>query len=231
MKKIAFIFVVIAAVGILILGRPGKPPSIENPFPAGSSAYAPFDEFAKKLVANNEFRRRMGEARDAKAAMDLGFEMSQRGLRQLDDESLVRRLELIPKLVENVDLATCAAMVDPNPRRLRQYSQKVMAAVGKLSNADARAYFELVYQSLDADLKGGTPPSGPAQNNLEQAMRRLAARFSAEEQALLMRVVNFPGTASQESACWMVKTAFAEILAMPAKDQRVLARAFTMPDK
>ncbi len=52
----------------------------------------------------------------------------------------------------------------------------------------------------------------------------LAERFSNDERALLMRVIGFPNTVSDESACWLIKTVFAEIKELPVKERHAVSR-------
>ena len=81
--------------------------------------------------------------------------------------------------------------------------------------SDIRAFFDLTAKAVEAELNG-TPIPAISTSRAEAAMRNLVGKFSADEQALLMRVTAYPATASRESACWIVKTVFAEIMDLPA---------------
>ena len=229
-KNLVSVVLILAAfiAGAYIFRAATKPTPIPNPFPTQSRAHLPFEEFVKKLAAIPTITTRFRQAASPTEATGIGFEISQSGLKRLDDAQLAKWMELNVKLVEFLDERTCATLARADPTAARAQSAKILPAIEKLSSTDIRAYFDLTLNSVTAELNG-TPPPDFSKDKAERAMRKLVKKFSPEEQALLLRVSLYPSTASDSSACWIVKTVFAEIMDLPAEDRRVLSRLFTQP--
>ncbi len=205
--------------------------ALPNPFEKTSRAYEPFAALVKRLSSDqalvSKANARIRAGADPKA---LGFEIADSGIRRLDDAALVQRMEFALKLVEHMDVATCAALVRPDAERNRQLQPKILKAIEQMSPADIERYFALVERAIAAELNGVPMPS-TSQVQAAASIRRLAERFSDAERGVLMRVVNFPSMTTNDTSCWMVKTVFGEIMSMPMRDQQVLARVFSEPPK
>ena len=52
-----------------------------------------------------------------------------------------------------------------------------------------------------------------------------------DERGVILRVINFPSVTTEDTSCWVVKTVFSEILALPTRDRQLLARLFAAPGK
>ncbi len=206
-----------------------KPPP--NPFEKTSRAYDPYAAFVKRLAGNRDlavkFNARMRAGVDPKT---LGFEIAENGIRRLDDAALEQRMVFALKLVENMDEATCAALARPDAERNRLLQPKILKAIEQLPSKEIEEYLALVERAVVAELNGTAAPRF-SPGSAEPALRRLAEKFNDAERAVLLRVVNYPSLTTNETSCWMVKTVFSEILALPAKDRRILARVFSEPAK
>ncbi|MBL8277144.1 MAG: hypothetical protein JNL93_10625 [Pelomonas sp.] len=134
------------------------------------------------------------------------------------------------KLVEHMDEATCAALARPDSERNRQLMPKILKAIEQLPVRDIEDYFALVERAVVAELEQVPEPT-VSPRRAEVALNRLGNKFSDAERSVLLRVVNYPSMTTNDTACWMVKTVFGEILALPAADRQVLARVFSAPTK
>jgi len=229
-KNIVGIIVVLVLLigGVFVLRAATKPKPIPNPFPTQSRAHLPFEDFVKALATIPDFSSKVRNATNATDATAIGFEISQNGLKRLDDAQLAKWMELIVKMVEHLDERTCATLARADPSAARAQAPKILLAIEKMSSSDIRAYFDLTIKSVTAELNR-TPVPDFQKAKAEQAMRKLIRKFSAEEQAVLLRVSLYPSTASDSSACWIVKTVFAEIMDLPAGDKQILSRLFAQP--
>ena len=128
---VAIIVATLAGAGILVKSA-FKPKPIENPFPRESRAYLPYLEFAKRVDAIPDFGRKLrAVAANSAAPSDpaaLGFEIAHNGLKRVDDAVLDRRLDLMIKLVEHVDLPTCAAMARADAAGAKKNSHRKFCA-------------------------------------------------------------------------------------------------------
>ena len=226
---VAIIVATLAGAGILVKSA-FKPKPNENPFPRESRAYMPKLEFAKRVDAIPDFGRKLrAVAANSAAPSDpaaQGFEIAHNGLKRVDDAVLDRRLDLMIKLVEHVDLPTCAAMARADAAGAKKLAPKILRALENLPAEDIRAFFDLTTKAVEAELNA-KPVSSIARSSGDAAMRNLGERFSDDERALLMRVVGYPNTVSDSSACWLIKTVFAEIKDMPAKERYTVSRMLT----
>jgi hypothetical protein len=207
------------------------PKALPNPFDKSSRAHEPFAAFGKRLAGNPDlvakFNARARASADPKM---LGFEIADSGIRRLDDAALEQRLVFALKLVEHMDLATCAALARPDAERNRELQPKILKAIEQLPVKDIEDYLVLVERAIAAELNG-MPAPAISMDQAGASVQKLADRFSDAERGLLMRVVNYPSMTSNDTSCWMVKTVFGEILALPVRDRQVLARLFSTPAK
>lgn len=217
------------AVALIVAGlvfrAANRPTPIPNPFPSHSRAHVPFEDFIKTLAAMPELEAHLRKAGKGEDASQIGFQLSQSGLKRLSDADLEQNMALTTKLVEHLDLKTCAALSRNDPDAVRKLSPRILKAIENLSVEEIRGYFDLTTRAVAAELKKVPVPSF-SERRSQQAMRTLSRKFSAEELALLVRVTDFPSTASDESACWIVKTVFSEIMTLPSADRQSLARLF-----
>lgn len=208
-----------------------QPKAIPNPFDKSSRAHEPFAAFGKRIAGNPslvaKFNARVRGSADPKS---VGFEIADGGMRRLDDAALEQRMVFALKLVEHMDVATCAALARPDAERNRALQPKILKAIEQLPAKDIEDYFSLVERAVIAELNG-VPAPGFSQSQAEAAVQRLAEKFSDAERGVLMRVVNYPSVTTNETSCWMVKTVFSEVLALSTKDRQVLARVFSAPAK
>ncbi|MEP7157197.1 MAG: hypothetical protein ABI905_15560 [Betaproteobacteria bacterium] len=229
-KNVVGFIVVIALLigGVFAFRAATKPKPIPNPFPTQSRAHLPFEDFVKSLAAIPNFNNKVRNATSGTEATAIGFEISQNGLKRLTDADLSRWMELVVKMVEHLDERTCATVARADPAAARAQSAKLLLALEKMSSDDIRAYFNLTLKAVNAELDR-TPAPDFSKEKAERAMRKLVRKFNAEEQAVMMRVSLYPSTASDASACWIVKTMFSEIMDLPAADRQVLSRLFAQP--
>jgi hypothetical protein len=205
--------------------------AIPNPFDKGSRAYEPFAAFGKRIAGNPGLVAKLNaRARGSADPKSLGFEIADSGIRRLDDAALEQRMVFALKLVEHMDTATCAALARPDAERNRELRPKILKAIEQLPVKDIEDYIALVERAIVAELDG-VPAPGFSQSQAEASVQKLAEKFSDAERGVLMRVVNYPSMTTNDTSCWMVKTVFSEILALPTKDRQVLARVFSAPAK
>ncbi|MEO8102415.1 MAG: hypothetical protein ABI790_07810 [Betaproteobacteria bacterium] len=230
MKKqpLIVVLVLVALIGAFILVRQAnKPKPVANPFSRESPAHLPFEDFVKTLTAIPNFERKLQAAARNTDPTTLGFEIAQNGLKRLSDAQLDRRMELIVKLVEYLDVATCASLSRADPALAKALAPKLLRALENMTASDIRAFFDLTAQAVEAELNR-TPFPAYVQSRSERALRILVGKFSAEEQAVLKRVIGYPSMSSHESGCWVVKTVFAEIMDLPVSERHALSRMFVL---
>lgn len=222
---------VVAVLLGVVFGYRGcsKPKAIPNPFASHSRAHEPYAAFVKRMANNPDlsakFNARIRASADPKS---VGFEIAERGMRRLDAASLEQRMMFALKLVEFMDVPTCAALARPGAERNRQMQPQILKAIEQMPATDIEGYLALVERAIVAELDNvAVPPLYPGR--AEAALQNLASRFSDAERAVLMRVINYPSTTTHDTACWMVRTVFSETLALPVGDRQTLARLFSEP--
>ena len=127
------------------------------------------------------------------------------------------------KMVEHLDLPTCAAMARADAAGAKNLAPKILRALGSMPIENIRSFFDLTTKAVEAELSAKPIPVTSTAAN-EIAMRNLAERFSTDERALLVRVIGYPNTVSDQSACWLIKTVFAEIKELSAKERFAVSR-------
>ena len=220
---------IVVLIGAFFLVKPAfRSKPVPNPFPTQSRAHLPFEDFVKTLAAIPDFERKVRAQSTPTDATALGFEIAQHGLKRLNDAQLAKWMELVVRMVEHLDERTCAALSRADPSAAKALTPKLLLATDKMSSSDIRAYFDLTVKAVEAELNGTAPPEFSKQR-AERALRTLVRKFTPEEQAVLVRVSLYPSTASDASACWIVRTVFAEIMDLPTADRQILSRLFAQP--
>jgi hypothetical protein len=149
---------------------------------------------------------------------NVGAVLARRGIKRLDDESLLTMGALNARLLEVADVASCAAMARGAP------GDGVMRALALLDSADVDRFFELTYLATAAEARGAPPAREPNEKRLEETMAQIIATSPTENRERLTRALN--DSVADAEMCWAGRTLNAGIQRLPRRDQVqwVLAR-------
>jgi len=159
---LAVILAVVVALAAYNALHPHRLPGVPTP---------EIKALAERMEAVPEFRdwalAHPDVARDAARA-------TRRGMHRLDDDTLKRRLTLMAKLTDAVDVRGCATIA-----RGGGSQEQMIALLDKLPPADRQQYDDLIFRAAEAEVKG-TP-------RVRWASRQRREAFYREEHALLAK--------------------------------------------
>ena len=145
----------------------------------------------------------------------LGFELAQRGLARLDRAALSRRAVLLSDLLHAADERTCAAL-----GQARRGTANFRQAFEALGQAAIEEWVDLSVRAIAAELRD-TPREAVSQKDIARAQREFARTLSEHSVA---RLAKLPGDGvSDADACWIGRTLYARLAAMPEPYRGILA--------
>ena len=140
-----------------------------------------------------------------------GPQVSQRGLRRLDDATLKRRVELMAKILTAGDVRRCAAM-----ERGRASIDDTAAMLDKLTPADRDQFNEIVFRAAEADIKGTTPPRWISLQRRTAFYGELRARLAKRpDGAKLLATLDHYAAANDADICALARATDDTVNAMP----------------
>lgn len=226
---IILVIIIVLAIGKAIRqSRLDTQHSISNPFSQTSPLHEPYKNFAKKLFAIPEIKQRLKNASNKDQAFAIGMESSQKGMRRLDDISLVKRMRLVGMLLEKVDVEICAYMVRGNPPQYQefqqQFQQKFLSALEQLGTDTANEWFDLTLKAAVAEIRQYPVPVIDEQN-ISTSMDNLLSRLSPTDADKLTNILTNLNGWNDEDICWAGNILYREALKMDDANKNVLARA------
>lgn len=151
-------------------------------------------------------------------ASDLTAELTQKGVKRLDDQSLVNYLSAYASMLSNADEPTCEAMA-AGTVSVRQMSQ----AIANLGEPQKGDFVEMNYVAALAELEQAKPPAISSQE-VSQTMEHFAATLTPTE---LRRLTTFAGAKAKPAPselCFWQRKYFGAVAALPEPDRHILAR-------
>ncbi len=146
----------------------------------------------------------------------LGFELAQRGMARLDRTALSRRAVLLSDLLHAADERTCAAL-----GQARRGAANFRQAFEALGQAAIEEWVELSVRAIAAELRD-TPREAVSQEDVARAQREFLRTLSDHSVARLARVPD-DDRVSDADACWIGRTLYTRLAAMPEPYRGILA--------
>jgi hypothetical protein len=173
------------------------------------------DELGAVPGFERAFRGLSGDEAEAK-----GRELASRGLRRLDDRSLLSRAELMNILLPRLSESTCACMA--RGAAVREAQAEIANEVQSLERHAYANWLEISKQAMIAELQEN-PIRVVAQSEIEKSLGTLESRLSPEDAERLGRGI--AKGASDVDACWAMRTLYRVAIDLPAADRAVVLRA------
>jgi len=167
------------------------------------------EEFGERLAAEPEFR-----AWAARTHGDVKREMTQltaRGLRRLDDASLLRRLEIMAAMVAKGDVRKCAAL-----ERGTMSGADLLSLMRGLSKEQRTAYYEITMQAATAEMRHLPRRRWLSKQRRDEFYVDLRTRIEKQpngERALA--ILQNPATAADSDLCEASRAVYQTALSMP----------------
>lgn len=190
--------------------------NIPNPF---VSSYAKTSqEFALKIQASPEFKKKFGNMTDAKKLSTTVADLVQDGLPRLGDKTLLERTNLMKKIVEAMDIKSCAALT-----RNQKEGDGVTNAVKKLDQLSQDRWFNMLYTAAQASLLS-LPPPVIQEKDSEEAYRVFLEKISEEKLKQLQLTVQNLATVSDKEVCEVERTVETALSLLNDQQKVIIAR-------
>lgn len=140
------------------------------------------------------------KARARQTAQALGAQLSQLGLKRLDDDSLLAMGAIQTKLLMQADVAGCAALARGNAGR------GVMPILEKLDAADVERFFDLLYEAMMAEVRKSPPARHANERRVQETLEIILTNLPEQDRERLRNAL-IKGTGDDdEETCWMGRT-------------------------
>ena len=227
---IILVLIIGSALGKSIIQSLKEQRSISNPFPQTSLLHEPFKNCTEKLFAIPEVEQHFKNVSSEYQAFAIAVKLSQKGVRRLDDISLVNRMRLIGMLLEKVNIETCASMVRGNPPQYQefqqQYQQQFFSALEELGRVSVNEWFDFTIKAVVAEARRYPAPVTIDKQKVIISMDNLLRRLSPADSNKLTNILTNLNGWNNEDVCWAGKTLYREALKIDATNKSILARAF-----
>jgi hypothetical protein len=175
------------------------------------------EEYGEKLAALPEFR-----AWAAKTHGDVKSQMAQltaRGLRRLDDSTLVNRLDMMAAMVAEADVRRCAAV-----ERGTASGADLLSLMHGLSKEQRSAYYDMVLRAATAEMRRLPRRRWLSKQRRDEFYGDLRNRMKKQpngERALA--VLENPGSAADRDLCEASRAVYRTALSMPEAPRNAAA--------
>lgn len=224
MKRYGVVLGIAAACAIALAGcsRVDR----DNPYPVKSPMHQPFAETLAKFKAHPKIAAEIDKSKNSYEGMSVGEGLVNKGMAKLDDASLLKMAKLIPDLLEKMKPASCGQLLKGNRTRRQEFFEALEAAgVDK-----GRSYLDLVYLAVVKAVDDPFTPQAPHPAELNDALRSLGSRFTAEQRDAIGAALQNGKRAKDEDLCWAMVALYANIAVTPSHHRRTLLRAIVASD-
>lgn len=156
--------------------------------------------------------------REARGEVD--FQLAQKGVPRLDRETQVQRNVFLAELLSTLDDVSCGAL-----GRQEGGTRGFRAAVGRLPAESVDRLVDLTVAAVAAELRA-TPPEKLGEPEVAAAQVEFQRGLDKESRSRLIVMSLVPRTAapmSDADACWVGKTVYGRVAAMPEPHRSVMA--------
>jgi exonuclease VII small subunit len=199
----------------------------DSPYPESSPLYQPSRTFLNRILALPELTTQLDEVEDAGQAFELGMKLSENGMRKLDTASLERRMAILARVVDRMDIEGCALLVRGERGEALRGADVLTAALAELDAQTISEWFDLAFEAVLAELRGApTPPFDD--NDIEKAMNALIDLLPASEAERFADALRSLPEGGDEDVCWAGKTLYQSALKLDTPHRAAVARALTL---
>ena len=169
-------------------------------------------EFDLQLLAEPELHAALGEDPSYTIA-----DLAKRGFRRLPDAALIERTRIVGQVFALMPPAACTA-------QLRGQSVSLTPALRQLDVETLRAWYQLTLSAVRAE-HYDTPPvvEPPSPERLGDAIGRVAHALPTRQRERFRAIGERFQHATDEEACWFLRTLVDTSERIPAKEQGVIA--------
>jgi hypothetical protein len=153
--------------------------------------------------------------RAAEVASEYGRKHARAGVRRLNDEGLLTKLDLDQKIVTAADTAVCAAFA-----RGRVSPEQLTNLLSRLEVPDIELYFDLIFQAAQADDQR-LPARSVDRNRVNRSLNSILEALPEKDSQKLLRVLANSDQASDEEVCWTERT-LRDAVARLGRSHRIL---------
>jgi len=199
----------------------------QNPFPKSSPLHAPVDRVTRKLVREPVYLERM-KGLSGEQAQVMGAQLAMSGLGRLELPVLERRSLLIGDLLQKLSVPDCAAMAKvTTPAEAARNGERIIETLAVMPQAAIDEWFDIAYEATVAELQQRPLTKvEPAEVDAAAVALVQLVPTDAERQRLGRVMSNLPA-ASNDDACWAVRTMYEYAPKLPEPKRGHLAWATT----
>ena len=158
--------------------------------------------------------------RAAEVASEYDRKHARAGVRRLNDEALLTKLDLDQKLVTAADTAVCAAFA-----RGRVSPEQLTNLLSRLEVPDIELYFDLIFRAAQADDQ--RLPARPVdRNRVNRSLNSILEALPEKDSQKLRRVLANSDQASDEEVCWTERTLRDAVARLGRSDRILWALSF-----
>lgn len=199
----------------------------QNPFPKTSPLHAPVDRVTRKLVREPAYLERM-KGLSGEQAQVMGAQLAMSGLGRLELPQLERRALLVGQLLEQLPVTDCAAMAKvTTPEQAARNGERIIETLATLPQPAIDEWFDIAYEATVAELQQ-RPMTQVSTDQVNAAAEALVGLVPSDaERMRLGRVMSNLPAASNDDACWAVRTMYAYMPKLPEPKRGQFAWATT----
>lgn len=143
------------------------------------------------------------------------------GLPRLEDAPLVERLQLVVKMADAADEATCARVARASSTGT-QDPEAVLDALGSLDSGSIARWYDINLSAIEAMTADAPAPRAADATEAERILGDLVNGLSQDEMTAVSALYN-GGTVADADACLAFKTLYGHVVALPGQDVAVMA--------
>jgi hypothetical protein len=166
-----------------------------------------------------EFRDALKSAKDPASARTMGRELSAKGLRRLDDETLIRRSGIMLHILTLADTTTCAAITRGEP------APGLEAIMRRLAPEEIDHWFDVSFAAMAAEVRQSPDPPAASQAEIDRLVRTLLSGLPSDDRKVLASVLIGSQDISVEDTCRGGRLLYQRLGELPPRSHATLARA------
>ena len=184
--------------------------AVESRLPDRMAAIPGMREQLEKIMQSSEFQS-LSRVEKSARIQAFGRKHSHDGLRRLDDDDLISKLELDRKLIAVADPPSCAAY-----SRGQVSTNQLHTLLSQVEQPDVERWYDLVLKAAAADIAGTPPQRTSDAERVQQTMQTIVAGLPQGEAQKLRRILADYGHASDDEVCWTERKLRDGIAGLPA---------------
>jgi hypothetical protein len=184
---------------------------------------SPIEAFGQEMVSIPGVKARIrGKSPQEIQAITQG--LSAAGMLKLDDAGLVKRAQLVSKMLTNIDDATCAKFAAGSFT-----GDDFVRMMGALPMDEQTAWFKLIRAAVEAEIGGAPEVLSHSPEQIASALSSIGSGLPEEEQSRFNNNLAALSSAPPAEACWTIRTLYSLVSGSSGGTQATVARALITP--